>query len=125
MYSEDMLYEQDDYAIIGFINSNSDLEHNIYKQVDGGCIDLENRDYNKDELLKLLEIELDDFNNRNMPTLFILGHEICVKLVDGKDVLRGDLDDEVYEISHSIMQGDDCGEILIESKKEKASWKIV
>ena len=122
---EDIFYEEDERAITGFINSSGDLEHNIYRQVDGGCIDLEDRVYDKDELLKLLEIELDDFINRNMPTLFILGHEICVKLVDGKDVLRGDLDDEVYEISHSIMQGDDCGEILIESKKEKASWKIV
>ena len=60
-----------------------------------------------------------------MPTLFILGYDISVKLVNGKDVLRSELDDEVYEISHSIMQGDDFGEIFIESKKEKAYWKIV
>jgi len=54
-----------------------------------------------------------------------LGHDICVKLVNGKQILGSELDDEVYEISHSIMQGDDSGEIFIESKKEKAYWKIV
>ena len=54
MHSEDLLYEQDDYAITGFINSNGDLEHNIYKQVDGGYIDLEDRGYSKNELLELV-----------------------------------------------------------------------
>jgi len=122
---EDILYVKDERAIAGFINSSGDLEHNIYKQVDGGCIDLEDRVYEKDELLKLLEIELNYFTNRNIPTLFIPGYDISVKLVNGKDVLRSELDDEVYEISHSIMQGDDFGEIFIESKKEKAYWKIV
>lgn len=71
------------------------------------------------------KIELDDFVNRSLATLFILGHDICVKLVNGKQILGSELDDEVYEISHSIMQGDDFGEIFIESKKEKAYWKIV
>ena len=125
MYSEDMLYEQDDYAITGFINSNGNLEHNIYKQVDGGCIDLEDRVYSKDELLNLLETELEDFTNRNIPSLFILGHDICVKLANGKHVLRDELDEEVYEISHSIMQGDDYGDIFIESLNINASWNIV
>ena len=122
---EEILYEEDERAITGFINSNGDLEHNIYKQVDGGCVDLEDRVYCRNELVELLEKELDDFANRNMPTLFILGHDICVKLVNGKQILGSELDDEVYEISHSIMQGDDFGEIFIESKKEKAYWKIV
>ena len=122
---EDILYEENERVITGFINSSGDLEHNIYKQVDGGCIDLEDRVYDKDELLKLLEIELDNSTNRNIPTLFILGHDICVKLVNGKDVLRDDLDNEIYEISHSIMQGNDCGEIFVEAKKEKAHWKVL
>ena len=125
MYSQDLLYEYDDYAITGFINSNADLEHNIHKQVDGGCIDLEDRIYSKDELLELLETELEDFVNRNIPSLFILGHDICVKLTNGKYVLRDELDEEVYEISHSIMQGNDYGDIFIESLKVKASWNIV
>ncbi|HIP29661.1 MAG TPA: hypothetical protein EYG83_02485 [Sulfurospirillum arcachonense] len=121
---ENLLHEEDERAITGFVNSNGNLEHNIYKQVDGGYIDLEDRVYDKDELLELLEIELDDFDNKNIPTL-ILGHEICVKLVNDKDALRSELDDEVYEISHSIMQSDDFGEIFIESKKEKAYWDII
>lgn len=122
---EDILYEEDERAIAGFINSSGELKYNIYKQVDGGCIDLADRVYNKDELLELLERELDNFTNRNMPTLFILGHNICIKLVNGKHILRDDLDDEVYEISYSIMQGNDCGNIFIESLKVKASWNIV
>jgi len=125
MYYEDILYEEDGYAITGFINSHGNLEHNIYKQVDGGCIDLEDRVYSKDELLNLLETELEDFTNRNIPSLFILGHDICVKLANGKHVLRDELDEEVYEISHSIMQGDDYGDIFIESLNINASWNIV
>jgi len=41
--SEDILYVKDERAIAGFINSSGDLKHNIYKQFDGGCIDLEDR----------------------------------------------------------------------------------
>jgi len=122
---EDIFYEEDEQAIRGFLNSSGDLEYSIYKCIDGGFIDLEDRDYNKDELSNLLETELEDFINRNISTLHILGHDIVVKLSNGKHVLREDMDDEVYEISHSIMQGDDCGEIFIESKKEKAYWNIV
>jgi len=125
MHDEDILYEQDGYAITGFINSNGDLEHNIYKQVDGGCIDLEDRVYGKDELLDLLETELEDFTNRNIPSLFILGHDICIKLSNGKYALRDELDEEVYEISHAIMQGDDCGDIYVKSLNANASWKII
>ena len=125
MHDEDILYTQDGYAITGFINSNGDLEHNIYKQVDGGCIDLEDRVYSKDELLNSLETELEDFTSRNIPSLFILGHDICVNLPNGKHVLKDELDEEVYEISHSIMQGDDYGDIFIESLNINASWNIV
>ena len=66
MPSENLLHEQDNYTITGFINSNGNLEHNIYKQVDGGWIDLEDRVYSKDELLELLETELEDFINRKI-----------------------------------------------------------
>ena len=122
---EDILYEEEERVIKGFINSSGDLEYSIYKCIDGGFIDLEDRDYNKEELSSLLEIELEDFIHRNISTLHILGHDIVVKLSNGKHVLRADMDDEVYEISHDIMQGSDCGDILIESKKEKAYWNIV
>ena len=66
MYSEDLLYEQDDYTITGFINLNGNLEHNIYKQVDGRYIDFEDRIYTKNELLMLPEIEIEDFINRKL-----------------------------------------------------------
>ena len=66
MYLEDLLHEQDNYAITGFINSKGDLEYNIYKQVDGGCIDLEDRVYSKDELLELLIIELDNLSEKDI-----------------------------------------------------------
>ena len=66
MHDEDILYTQDGYAITDFINSNGELEHNIYKQVDGGCIDLKDRVYSKNELLELLEVELEDFVDRNI-----------------------------------------------------------
>ena len=122
---EDMLYKQDGYIITGFINSRGNLEHNIYKQVDGGVINLKDRTYHKCKLLNLLELELEDFVNRNMPTLFILGHKICLELANGEDIMRSELDDEVYEISHSIMQDYECGEIFIKSKNLMCTWKIV
>ena len=66
MLTENLLYEQDNYAITGFINSKGDLEYNIYKQDDGGWIDLVDRIYSKDKLLELLEIELRDYINRKL-----------------------------------------------------------
>jgi len=58
---EDILYEEDKQAIRGFINSSGDLEYSIYKCVDGGFIDLEDRVYDEDELLDLLVDELKFF----------------------------------------------------------------
>ena len=125
MYSQDLLYEQDDYSITGFINSNGDLEHNIYKQVDGGCIDLEDRIYSKDELLELLETELEDFVNRNISTTVIIGHNIRITAIDGQHIVVDDLDEEVYKINQSILDGSNCGDIFIKSLNIKASWNIV
>jgi superfamily II helicase len=125
MQYENILYKQDNYAISGFINSNGNLEHNIYKQTDGGYIDLEARVYSKDELSKLLAIELDNFVNRNVASTVILGHNIRISSHGCELILTDNLDDEVYEISQSILDGVDCGEIHIESLKEKASWSIV
>ena len=125
MYSQDLLYEQDDYAITGFINSNGDLEHNIYRQVDGGCIDLEGRIYSKDELLELLETELEDFVNRNISTTVIIGHNIRITTIDGQHIVVDDLDKEVYKINQSILDGNNCGDIFIKSLNINASWNIV
>ena len=112
MHTKDLLCKQDNYAITGFINSSSNLEHNIYKQIDGGCIDLEDRVYRKDELLELLEVELDDFVNRNISTTVIIGHNIRITSIDGQHIVVDDLDEEVYEINQSILEGNDCGDIL-------------
>ena len=125
MQYDDLLYEQNEYAITGFINSNGDLEHNIYKQVDGGVIDLKDKGYSKGELLNSLEIELEDFVARNISTALISGHCIRIEMADGREVFGDELNNEVYEINQSILDGNECGEIFIESKKEKASWKIV
>ena len=125
MYSQDLLYEQDDYSITGFINSNGDLEHNIYRQVDGGCIDLEGRIYSKDELLELLETELEDFVNRNISTTVIIGHNIRITTIDGQHIVVDDLDKEVYKINQSILDGNNCGDIFIKSLNINASWNIV
>ena len=65
---ENILYEEDERAITGFINSSGDLEYSVYKCVDGGFIDLEDRVYDKDELVDLLSIELDTFIERNKST---------------------------------------------------------
>ena len=86
---------------------------------------MEDNECNKDRVLELLQIELDSFAKRNVSSLCILGHDICIKLVNGTYVLRGELDEEVYEISHSIMQGENSGDIFVESLKVKASWNIV
>ena len=125
MHDEDILYAQDGYAITGFINSNGDLEHNIYQQVDGGCIDLEDRVYGKDELLELLKIELEDFTDRNIVTTTIIGHDIRITSSDGQHIVFDNLDNEVYEINQSILDGSDYGELLIKSLQVSASWNIV
>ena len=122
---EDIFYEEDEWAITGFINSSGDLEYSIYEYADGGFIDLEDRAYNKEELTKLLETELEDFTNRNKSTTTIIGHNIRIVTTKEELILLDDLDDEVYEISQSILDGNDSGDMFIESKKEKASWNIV
>lgn len=122
---EDILYEENERAIIGFINSSGELEYSVYKQVDGGFIDVGSRAYNEDRLLELLQAELDNFINRNVSSLCILGHDIRVKLPNGKLVSESNFDDEIYEISQSILDGVNCGEIFIESLKVKASWNVI
>ena len=122
---EDILYEEEERAITGFINSSGDLEYSIYKYTDGGFIDLADREYDENELLTLLQIELEDFVERNIPTALIFGHSIRIEMADGREVFGDDLDNEIYEINQSILDGNECEEILIVSKKEKAFWKIV
>jgi hypothetical protein len=125
MHSEYLLYEQDNYTIAGFINSNGDLEHNIYKQVDGGHIDLEDSAYDKDDLLNLLETELEGFVNRNLSTTVIIGHNIRIAAIDGQHIVVDDLDEEIYEINQSILDGSYSGDIFVRSLNINASWHIV
>lgn len=60
---KELVFQEDEYLINSFINSNNQLEFNIYKQIDGGFLDLEDRKYTKDELLELLMIELKIFKH--------------------------------------------------------------
>ncbi|WP_309500014.1 hypothetical protein [Sulfurovum sp.] len=63
---EDIFYEDSEHVISGFINSSGDLEYSIYEYSDGGFIDLEDKEYDEDELSNLLEIELKDFIKRRI-----------------------------------------------------------
>ena len=63
---EDVIYEQGEHTIQGFINSNGELEFSIYKSVDGGLIELKDKEYSKEDLSNLLEIELEDFISRKI-----------------------------------------------------------
>ncbi|HIP12022.1 MAG TPA: hypothetical protein EYG73_04785 [Arcobacter sp.] len=122
MHNEDLLYKKDDYTIKGFINSHDELEFTIYKDKDGGFITLEDRDYNEKELLQLLECELGSYEDRNISSLFILGHDIRVITENGKVLECSELGDEVDIISESIMCGNESGDIFIESVNEKGFW---
>lgn len=55
----------------------------------------------------------------------MIGHNIRIVTNKEKFISLDDLDDEGYEINQSILDGNDSGDIFIESKKEKASWIIV
>lgn len=123
--SEDILYEKNERAITGFINSNGELEYSIYKCVDGGFLDLKSREYEKDELVGLLSMELDTFIERNKSTTTIIGHDVRIVTSDRELISLDDLDEEVYEISQSILDGNNAGDIFIESKNNKAYWNII
>jgi hypothetical protein len=69
---ENIFYEQDGYAVIGFINSSEELEYTIYTSKDGGFIELENREYFKNELIDLLHDEINTFIDKNKSTTTIL-----------------------------------------------------
>ena len=68
---EDATFEEDGYAIIGFINTQHDLEFTIYEAFDGGSVPLKDIKRSKEEFEDLLEVELSDFLSRKM-TNFML-----------------------------------------------------
>ena len=122
---EDISYKDDEHLITGFINTQNELEYTIYKSLDGGTFSLEDRKYEKEEFTDLLEIELKDFIDRNKSTVTIVGHEIRLVSIDGRLIKDIDLDEEVYEINQSILDGYDCGEVFLKSKSLMCLWKIV
>ena len=68
---EDIIYEQDKHVIIGFINTQYELEYTIYTAYDGGSFPLEDKEYDKKEFTDLLELELKHFIKRNKSTITI------------------------------------------------------
>ncbi len=62
---EDILYEKDGYVIIGFVNTQHELEYTIYESLDGGTFSLKDKKYSQEEFTDLLELELHDFIHRN------------------------------------------------------------
>ena len=60
---QNLLHEEDEYIVSGFINSSGELEFNIYEQVDGGCLTLSDDKYDEKKLLDLLHIELKSYLN--------------------------------------------------------------
>jgi hypothetical protein len=61
----------------------------------------------------------------NRITITIIGHDIQIISNDGILIKSSDLDEEVYEISQSILDGYDWGDIFVESRKLMCSWSIV
>lgn len=72
-----------------------------------------------------MSIELDTFIERNKSTTKIIGHDIRIVTRDRELISLDDLDEEVYEINQSILDDNDCGDIFIESKNNKAYWNII
>lgn len=122
---EDVFYEEDEHIIIGFINTQYELEYSIYKYNDGGTFPLEGEEYTQQEFIDLLEIELKDFLQRNKSTVTITGHDIRVITNKGILIQKNDLDEEIYEIAQSILDGNDKGTIFVKSKDLICSWYIM
>ena len=122
---EDVFYEEDEHVIIGLINTQYELEYSIYKYNDGGSFPLEDKEYTEEEFIDLLEIELKDFLQRNKSTVTITGHDIRVITNKGILIQKNDLDEGIYEIAQSILDGNDKGTIFVKSKDLICSWYIL
>jgi len=119
---EDILYIKDEYAIIGFFNSSGDLEHSIYKCVDGGFIDLEDREYDKDELLDLLVDELKFFVRGIEPVILIKADNLKIYLHHSQPDSLQDVSIKLNKISKSMINDKN---MYVISKKPDEFWKIV
>ena len=119
---EDILYEDEERAITGFINSSGDLEYSIYEYADGGFIDLEDREYDKDELLDLLVDELKFFVQQIEPVTLIKADNLKIYLHHSQPDSLQDVAMRLNKISKSMIDGE---RMYVISKKPDEFWKIV
>jgi len=119
---EDLLYEEDERAITGFINSSGDLEYSIYEYSDGGFIDLENRKYNEEELTGLLVDELESFVQHISPITLIHDNAIKIYLHSHKYENLDDVAQKLRELSDAILNKE---KVYVISKNVDEFWKII
>ncbi len=119
---EDILYEEDERAITGFINSSGDLEYSIYEYSDGGFIDLENREYKRDELADLLVDELGDFVQHISPITLVCDNVIQIYLYSHQYNKLEDVAEKLRELSDAILNKE---KVYVISKNVDEFWKII
>jgi len=119
---EDILYEEDERAITGFINSSDDLEYSIYEYADGGFIDLENREYEKEELTDLLVDELESFVQHISPLTLVRDNDIQIYLYSHQYNKLTDVAQKLRELSDAILNKE---KVYVISKNVDEFWKII
>ena len=116
------LYEEDERAITGFINSSDDLEYSIYEYADGGFIDLENREYEKEELTDLLVDELESFVQHISPLTLVRDNAIQIYLYSHQYNKLTDVAQKLRELSDAILNKE---KVYVISKNVDEFWKII
>jgi hypothetical protein len=119
---EDILYEEDERAVTGFINSSGDLEYSIYEYADGGFIDLEDREYDKDELTDLLVEELEGFVQHISPITLVHDNAIKIYLYEHQYDKLTDVAQKLNELANAIVKKEN---IYVISKNVDEFWKII
>jgi len=119
---EDILYEEDERAITGFINSSGDLEYSIYEYADGGFIDLENREYDKEELTDVLVDELEGFVQHVSPITLIHDNAVKIYLHSHQYNTLTEVAQKLRELSDAILNKKN---IYVISKNVDEFWKII
>jgi len=119
---EDILYEEDERAITGFINSSNDLEYSIYEYGDGGFVDLENREYGKDELRDLLVDELEYFVQNISPITVLKADSMKIYLHAKQYNNLLEVAQKLNELSDEILNGKN---IQVITKNANEFWNIV